>query len=45
MTPNPSKRPESLAFSLVVLAALALIAAAGFVVGAIVAVIRYFYCL
>lgn len=45
MTPNPSKRLESLAYSAGVLVALALIAAAGFLAGAIVAVIRYFYCL
>lgn len=37
MTHNPSKRIESLAYSAVVLAALALLALAGFVVGIVVA--------
>lgn len=37
MTPNPSKRLESLAFSLVVLAALALLALAGVIFGVILA--------
>lgn len=37
MTPNPSKRLESLAFSAVVLAALALLALAGLVFGVILA--------
>lgn len=39
MTRNPSKRLESLAYSAGVLVALALIAAAGFLAGAIVAVL------